>query len=101
MSYTFKNLQSEVDRLNKQYKKSDKTAVKLKVDCAYGGYKVVVKQNMPYGSGVASVTNGFQTAKETAFDLFQRERDLKNELKRVTKYTVRDAQAKKNNRGLF
>ena len=77
---TKKELQSEIDRLNKKYCKNTKN--KLKVGSAYGGYQVQLTgkryKNNPrkwrgIGSGVSSVTFGYQSATKTLSDLYKAE----------------------------
>ena len=77
MAITRKDLQYEVDRLNKKYCKNTKH--KLSVQGAYGGYQVQLtgkrrKDGKGYRgylrSGVSSMTYGFRSAKDTLFDLY-------------------------------
>ena len=69
---TINDLRSEVSRLNKNYKKTNKTAVKFDISSAYGGHQVVLKNNKT--GGVTQITYGYQTPRETLSDLYVKER---------------------------
>ena len=75
---TKKELREEIDRLNKKYCRNTKN--KLVLGSAYGGYQVQLTgkryKNNPHkwrgiGSGVSSMTYGFQSAKNTLSDLHE------------------------------
>ena len=75
---TKKELREEIDRLNKKYCKNTKN--KLVLGSAYGGYQVQLTgkryKNNPrkwrgIGSGVSSMTYGFQSAKNTLNNLYE------------------------------
>lgn len=77
---TKKDLYAEVERLNAKYCKNTKN--KLKVGSAYGGYQVQLtgkryKNNARkwrgIGSGVSSVTYGYQSATNALNDLYMSE----------------------------
>ena len=70
---TISTLRTKVDKLNKEYKLSDKTPCKLDVMYAYGGYQVVLKVNPPYGNFVRPVTIGFYPAKDVYANLIYEE----------------------------
>ena len=72
MRITSKDLHEVVNEYNKRY--CQNTKHHLQVDCAYNGYKVVLtgkqykkgnKWRGRLGSGCASITNGYQTARDT------------------------------------
>jgi hypothetical protein len=74
---TYRDLQDEVKEMNEKYCK--KGRVEMRVQRAYGGYQVQLvskydKKGRPLsslGSGCASITSGFDTAKETLADLYK------------------------------
>ena len=78
---------------NKKYCKN--TNNELKVDCAYGGYQVVLtgkrKKNGgfkgPLGSGTVEITYGHQSARDTLADLWKYDSkgDIKNKVKSYNK----------------
>lgn len=77
MSISIKNLEKAVDNLNESYMK--KSNNKFAVSSAYGGYKVVITGKYKrvrgkgvytgMGSGEASVTYGYMSAKDTLAQL--------------------------------
>ena len=75
MAITKKDLQAEVDRLNKKY--CDKSKHELVVSGAYGGYMVQLtgkkrkdgKGFRGMGSGVTDITRGYTSARKTMTDL--------------------------------
>ncbi len=77
MVITKKDLQSEVERLNKKY--FSRSANELCVQGAYGGYQVQLtgklrKDGKGYrgmGSGRKNITYGFQSARNTLADLWK------------------------------
>lgn len=89
MAITKKDLQAEVDRLNKKY--CAKSGNELRVQGAYGGYQVQLtgkrrkdgKGFRGIGSGVTEITYGYRSARETLADLW------KNEAKGWVKSTVK------------
>ena len=93
MAITKKDLQDEVDRLNKKY--CSKSGNELKVYGAYGGYQVSLsgkrrKDGRGYrgiGSGCINITSGYQSARETLADLWKK--DAKGYVKSNIKYYSR------------
>lgn len=75
MAITKKDLQAEVDRLNKKY--CGKSKHTLCVSSAYGGYKIDLtgkprKDGKGYrgmGTAVSGVTRGYTSARQTLNDL--------------------------------
>jgi hypothetical protein len=78
MRITSKDLHQVVNEYNERY--CQNTKHHLQVDCAYNGYKVVLT-GKPYknsqnwrgrlGSGCYSITDGYQTARETINALYR------------------------------
>ena len=78
MRITINDLRELVNEYNKRY--CQKTKHHLEVDCAYNGYKVVLtgkqyKNSQKWrgylGSGCYSLTDGYQTPRETINALFK------------------------------
>lgn len=95
MAITKKDLQAEVDILNKKY--CSKSGNELRIQGAYGGYQVQLtgkrrKDGKGYrgmGSGCAEITYGYRSAKETLFDLW------KNDAKGWVKLAVKNHDKKR------
>lgn len=76
---TKKDLQVEVDRLNKKY--CSHTGNELRIQGAYGGYQVQLtgkrrkdgKCFRGMGSGCTEITYGYQSARDTLADLYKNE----------------------------
>ena len=94
MSITGKDLQAEVDRLNKKY--CAKSGNELRVQGAYGGYQVQLtgkrrkdgKGFRGMGSGCSNVTYGYGSARSTLADLWKNEANgtIRNIVKYHDKY---------------
>lgn len=77
MAITKKDLQEEVDKLNKKY--CARTGNELRIGCAYGGYQVQLtgkrrKNGKGYrgmGSGCSEITYGYQSARDALADLWK------------------------------
>ncbi len=90
MAITRKDLQAEVDILNKKY--CAKSGNELRIQQAYGGYQVQLtgkrrkdgKGFRGIGSGCTEITYGYRSAKETLFDLWKN--DAKGWVKTTVKY---------------
>lgn len=88
---TKRDLEAEVERLNKKYCKSGKN--EFAINQAYGGYEVVLtgkkrKNGEPVkgslGTGVVSITDGHDTATKTIDAIFKSE--SRNWLQSQVKY---------------
>lgn len=90
MAITKKDLQEEVDKLNKKY--CSRSGNQLRISSAYGGYQVQLsgkkrKDGKGYrgiGSGCVNVTYGYQSARNALADLW------KYDSKGFVRKTVRD-----------
>lgn len=87
---TKRDLIETINYYNRLYKKTNKTAVKLALSEAYGGYQIVIQQNKPYGSGSWDFTFGHDTARNTLNSFWRRQGYLANSLKHATKSTMED-----------
>lgn len=83
MRITKKDLRARVGELNKEFKKTEKTLVKLDILEAYGGNQVVIRNRR--GGGVRSITNGYKSARETLDELNYKKVYLKKDLDFATK----------------
>ncbi|MBQ8206402.1 MAG: hypothetical protein IJZ77_02985 [Bacilli bacterium] len=85
---TISNLRQAVEELNQRFEFNEESACMIKIHCAYGGYQIIVQQNMPYGSGAISLTTGYVSARE-CLDMLV-EKDFSGRLKtEVYDYFIR------------
>lgn len=100
MAITQKDLRAEVNRLNKKYKKTNKTAVKLDILQAYGGSQVVIRNKAT--TGVNSVTYGYKSAREVIENLRYNDSmgDIKSDLNYAHKVAMEDLKEQRRIRAI-
>lgn len=75
MSVTITDLRREIDNLNETYTKHSR--VMFDIDCAYGGYQVVLKSKPKYryetllGTGEYGFAGGHDSARNTINNLYR------------------------------
>ena len=79
MSVTINDLRAEVAGLNKQYKKTRKTAVRFDVYSAYGRNEIVIKDNM--SGGIISTLTRSGSPREVLDELYYKIPYLKKEVR--------------------
>ena len=97
MAITKKDLQAEVDKLNKKY--CARTGNELRIQGAYGGYQVQLtgkrrKDGKGYrgmGSGCVDVTSDYQSARNALADLWKNDSKgyVREKVRRYEKYSRR------------
>lgn len=67
-----KDIQIVVDDLNERYKLNDFSPCKFYVRTGYGGYRIVLRMNEPYGSAESCVTTNFLPARDCLYRLYEK-----------------------------